>query len=31
MTADVSVRRPSRDLGVVLLGGVAAFCVYLSM
>ena len=31
MTADVSTARTSRDLGVVLMGGVAAFCVYLSM
>lgn len=31
MTADVSAARPSRDAGVILMGGVAAFCVYLSM
>lgn len=31
MTAEVSTARTSRDLGVVLMGGVAAFCVYLSM
>lgn len=31
MTADASASRPSRDIGVILLGGVAAFCVYLSM
>ena len=31
MTVVVSPVRPSRDLGIVLMGGVAAFCVYLSM
>lgn len=31
MTAEVAAERPPRGVSVVLLGGVAAFCVYLSM